>query len=82
MYRMREENQDRSGPTARAVRALLVLAPFLFCYFLALVPGASEQAAVVIGLAALGTCLGAAGLYQLRGPKAAGDLRLLAMIMS
>jgi len=44
------------------VRALLILSPFLFafCYFLALVRGASEQAAVVIGLAAFGMCLGAA----------------------
>jgi hypothetical protein len=47
--------------------------------FLALVQGAS--AAVVIGLAVLDMCLGAAGLNQLRGPKAIGDLWLLAMIM-
>jgi hypothetical protein len=52
-----------------------------FCYFLARVQGASEQAADVIGLAAFGMCLAAAGLNQPRGPKAAGDLRLLAMIM-
>jgi hypothetical protein len=83
MNRMREENPDRSEPTAQAVRALLILSPFLFafCYFLALVQGASEQAAVVIGLGAFGMYLGAAGLNQLRGPKAAGDLWLLVMIM-
>jgi hypothetical protein len=62
---------------------LLILSPFpfAFCYFLACVQGASEQGAVVIGLAAFGMCPGAAGLNQLRGPKAAGDLRLLAIIM-
>src|SRR6266852_2699581 len=56
MNRMREENPDRLEPTARVVRALLILSPFLFafCYFLALVQGASEQAAVVIGLGAFG----------------------------
>jgi len=36
---------------------------------------------VVIGLAAFGMCFGAAGLNQPRGPKAAGDLWLLIMIM-
>jgi hypothetical protein len=58
---MREENKERS--TARLVRALLILSPllFAFCHFLARVQGAAEQAAVVIGLAAFGTCLGAAG---------------------
>jgi hypothetical protein len=83
MYRMLEENKERSEPTARLVRALLILPPllFAFCYFLARVQGASEQGAVVISLAAFGMCLGAAGLNQPRGPKAAGDLRLLAMIM-
>jgi hypothetical protein len=80
---MLEENKGRSEPTARLVRALLILSPllFAFCYFLARVQGGSEQGAVVIGLAAFGMCLGAAGLNQPRGPKAAGDLRLLAMIM-
>jgi hypothetical protein len=60
---MREENKERSEPTARPVRALLILSPllFAFCHFLARVQGAAEQAAVVIGLAAFGTCLGAAG---------------------
>jgi hypothetical protein len=52
---------------------------FAFCCFLALVHGESEQAVAVIGLAALG--LGGAGLNQRQGPKAAGDLWLLAMIM-
>jgi len=77
---MLEENKERSEPTARLVRALLILSPllFAFCYFLARVQGG---AAVVIGLAAFGMFLGAAGLNQLRGPRAAGDLRLLAIIM-
>jgi hypothetical protein len=69
--------------TARVVRALLVLSPFLFafCYFLALVQGASEQASIVIGFAGFAMCLGAAGLNALRGPKATGDLWWVAMIM-
>ena len=80
---MLEENKERSEPTARLVRALFILPPllFAFCYFLPRVQGASEQGAVVIGLAAFGMFLGAAGLNQLRGPRAAGDLRLLAIIM-
>jgi hypothetical protein len=49
----------------------------VFCYFLALVQGASAA----VGLAVLDMCLGAAGLNRLRGPKAAGDLWPLAMIM-
>jgi hypothetical protein len=70
---MLEENKERTEPTARLVRAMLILSPFpfAFCYFLARAQGASEQAAIVIGLAALGICLGAAGLNQPRGPKAA-----------
>ena len=50
---MPEENQDPSERTARVVKALLVLSPFLFafCYFLALVQSASEQASMVIGAA-------------------------------
>jgi hypothetical protein len=73
----------RSEPTARLVGALLILPPllFAFCYFLARAQGASQQAAIVIGPAALGMCLAVADLNQPRGPKAAGDLRLLAMIM-
>ena len=57
---MREENPDSSEPRGGAVRALLVLASFLFafCYSLALVQGASEQAAVVISLAAFAYALG------------------------
>jgi len=79
---MLEENKERSEPTARLIRAL-ILSPLLFpfCCFLGRFQGASEQGAVVIGLAASGMCLGAAGLNQPRGPKAAGDLRLLAAIM-
>ena len=83
MYRMLEESKERSEPAARLVRTLLSLSPllFAFCYFLARVQDGSVQAANVIGLAAFGKCLAAAGLNQPRGPKAAGDLRLLAMIM-
>ena len=80
---MLEENKERSGPTARLVRALLILPPllFAFCYFLARAQGGSEQAAIVIGLAALGTCFGAAGLNQPQGPKAAVTSGLLAMVV-
>jgi hypothetical protein len=48
---LEENNKEGTEPTARLVRALFILPP-LFCYFLARVQGASEQGAVVIGLAA------------------------------
>ena len=59
---MLEESKERSEPTARLVRALLILSPLLFavCYFLARVQDGSVQAANVIGLAAFGKCLAAA----------------------
>ena len=80
---MLEESKERSEPAARLVGALLSLSPLLSrsAIFSRALQGASEQAADVIGLAAFGKCLAAAGLNQPRGPKAAGDLRLLAMIM-
>jgi hypothetical protein len=73
---MTDENDDTAARTARVVTALLMLSPFLgaFCYFLALAQGASGQASGAIGLAGLAMCLGAAGLYWLRGAKSIRDL--------
>jgi hypothetical protein len=80
---MTNENDDAAARTARVVTALLILSPFLcvFCYFLALAQGASEQASGAIGLAGLGMCLGAAGLYWLRGAKATRDLWWMNIIL-
>ena len=77
-----EDNKDASERTTRVVTGLLILSPFLcaFCYFLAHAQGASEQASAVIGLCAFAMCLGAAGLYWLRGAKANRDLWWIELI--
>jgi hypothetical protein len=81
MYRMLEENQDRSEPTARAVRALLILSPSCLrsVIFLHSFRGRRDKWPLSSASWRWAYAL-AAGLNQLRSPKAAGDLWLLAMI--
>jgi hypothetical protein len=80
---MTDEHHDTAERSARVVTALLILSPFLgaFCYFLALAQGASGQASAVIGLAGFAMCLGAAGLYWLRGTQATRDLWWMNIIL-
>ena len=57
---------------ARVVRLLVVLSPFAFagCFVFAALQTGRARDALVIGVAALAICLGAAGTIQLLGAKA------------
>lgn len=74
----RETSRQQETPErrARVVRALLVLSPFTFvgCFLLAAVQGARWQDLLLIAVVGTAMCLGAAGLFHLRGSKAAEDV--------
>lgn len=57
------------------VRCLLIASPLMFVgtYLLAAVQGAKPRECLLIAAVGLIGCLGAAGLYKLRGSKMAGD---------
>lgn len=75
--------RDTPEQRQRVASLLLKLSPLMFvlCYVLAAVQGAKWQQSLLI--AAVGTlmCLGAAGVYKLRGSKSADDLVWLNILL-
>lgn len=68
----------------RVVRSLVVISPFGFilAYVLAAVQGATWKLSLLMGVIMFFGCLAAAGLFKLRGSKAAGDTVLLKLILA
>jgi hypothetical protein len=86
---MRDQRQAAPGqrdtpePRQRTAALLLKLSPVMFvlCYLLAAVQGAKWQHSLLIAVVGTAMCLGAAGLYKLRGSRSAGDLFWLNIIL-
>ncbi len=79
MSDQRQATSEQQGTPQRRQRIaalLLKLSPLMFvlCYLLAAVQGARWQDSLLIAVVGTIMCLGAAGLYKLRGSKSAGDL--------
>lgn len=70
------EPQDTPEQRQRIASLLLKLSPLMFvlCYVLAAVQGARWQHSLLIAVVGTAMCLGAAGLYKMRGSRSAGDL--------
>lgn len=68
----------------RVVRSLVVISPFSFVlvYVLAAVQGATWKLSLLLGLTMFFGCLVAAGLFRLRGSKAAEDAIWLKLILA
>ena len=75
--------RDTPGQRQRTALLLLKLSPLMFalCYVLAAVQGARWQDSLLIAMVGTAMCLGAAGLYKLRGSKSAGDAVWIALIL-
>ncbi|MCR6734649.1 MAG: hypothetical protein NVV83_11445 [Afipia sp.] len=71
-----DEQRDTPELRLRVAALLLKLSPLMFalCYVLAAVQGAQWQHSLLISVVGTAMCLGAAGLYKLRGSKSASDL--------
>lgn len=67
----------------RVASLLLKLSPLMFvlCYVLAAVQGAKWQQSLLIAVVGTLMCLGAAGVYKLRGSKSADDLFWLNILL-
>ena len=70
-------------PIALRTVLLLKLSPLMFilCYVLAAVQGAKWPHSLLIAVVGTAMCLGAAGLYKLRGSKSASDLVWLNILL-
>ncbi len=68
----------------RVVRSLVFISPFGFvlAYVLAAVQGATWKHSLLLGAVMFIGCLAAAGLFKLRGSKAAGDTVWLKLILA
>lgn len=77
------EQQDTPERRQRVAALLLKLSPLMFvlCYVLAAIQGARWQDSLLIAVVGTIMCLGAAGLYKLRGSKSSGDLVWLNIIL-
>ncbi len=77
------EQRDTPEQHQRIAALLFKLSPlmFVFCYVLAAVQGARWQDSLLISAVGTLMCLGAAGLYKLRGSKSAGDLVWINIIL-
>ncbi len=77
------EQQDTPERQQRIASLLLKLSPLMFvlCYVLAAVQGARWQDSLLIAVVGTLMCLGAAGLYKLRGSKSAGDMVWISIIL-
>lgn len=75
--------QDTPERRQHVASLLLKLSPLIFvlCYALAAVQGARWQDSLLIAVVGTIMCLGAAGLYKLRGSKSSGDLFWLNIIL-
>ncbi len=77
------EQRDTPEQRHRIAALLFKLSPLMFvlCYVLAAVQGARWQDSLLISVVGTLMCLGAAGLYKLRGSKSAGDLVWINIIL-
>ncbi len=75
--------QDTPERRQRVASLLLKLSPLMFalCYVLAALQGARWQDSLLIAVVGTIMCLGAAGLYKLRGSKSSGDLFWLNIVL-
>lgn len=76
------QQQDTPEQRQRIAALLLKLSPLMFvlCYVLAAVQGAKWQHSLLIAVVAL-MCIGAAGIYKLRGSKSASDFVWLNILL-
>jgi len=77
------EQRDTPEQRRRIATLLLKLSPLMFvlCYVLAAVQGARWQDSLLVAVAGIFLCLGAAGLYALRGSKSADDLYWINLLL-
>jgi hypothetical protein len=77
------DRRDTPEQRQRVVRTLLILSPlmFVFCLALAGIQGASMMASLVIAFVAIVMCLGAAGLYAIRGGQSKNDISVIDLIL-
>ena len=75
--------RDMPEQRQRVASLLLKLSPLMFvlCYVLAAVQGAKWQQSLLIAVVGTLMCLGAAGVYKLRGSKSADDLFWLNILL-
>ena len=75
--------RDMPEQRQRVASLLLKLSPLMFvlCYVLAAVQGAKWQQSLLIAVVGTLMCLGAAGVYKLRGSKSADDLVWLNILL-
>lgn len=75
--------RDTPEQRQRVASLLLKLSPLMFvlCYVLAAVQGAKWQQSLLIAVVGTLMCLGAAGVYKLRGSKSADDLFWLNILL-
>lgn len=75
--------RDTPEQRQRVASLLLKLSPLMFvlCYVLAAVQGAEWQKSLLIAVVGTLMCLGAAGVYKLRGSKSADDLVWLNILL-
>lgn len=77
------QQQDTPEQRLRIAALLLKLTPLMFvlCYVLAAVQGARWQDSLLIAVVGTAMCLGAAGLYKLRGSKSADDVGWITLVL-
>lgn len=77
------EQKDTPEQRQRIALLLLKLSPLMFvlCYLLSAVQGAKWQHSLLIAVVGTLMCLGAAGIYKLRGSKSADDLVWLNILL-
>jgi hypothetical protein len=75
--------RDMPEQRQRVASLLLKLSRLMFvlCYVLAAVQGAKWQQSLLIAVVGTLMCLGAAGVYKLRGSKSADDLFWLNILL-
>ena len=75
--------RDMPEQRQRVASLLLKLSPLMFvlCYVLAAEQGAKWQQSLLIAVVGTLMCLGAAGVYKLRGSKSADDLVWLNILL-
>ena len=74
---------QQGAPERHLAWLLLKLSPlaFVLCYVLAAVQGARWRDSLLIAVVGTLMCLGAAGLYKLRGSKAGSDMVWLNILL-
>lgn len=83
---MTQDPTDDPEYWQRVVKALLVISPFAFVgtYLLAAIQGATWNVSLLLAAIMFAGCLAAAGLFKVRGSRAAGDavwLKLLLVLL-